>query len=128
MAYVSEVITWATHEADLKEYLEIELADTSEDFWLELWLASATELADQYLENPFKDSEGADIPLPKAVEVGVYELVKQWRLHLDKDQALTEAKTAQLTEKYGKISAELPEYRGIAVRFWRPWKLKIWLE
>ncbi len=68
-------ITWALNEEDLREYLSL---TTGEDLQLQLWLESAVECADAYLEpDTFQDEDtGADLPIPQLVLLGVYEWVR----------------------------------------------------
>ncbi len=122
MATVASQLLWATHEAALKNYLDIELADTSEDTELMLWLTHGAEACDLYLEQEF------DLPHPKAFELGVYELVKELRSQVDKNVALNRAKTGQLEEGFAAEILSIPEVERIANRFWKGYAAFRWLK
>lgn len=101
MADVQTSLPWATIKDDLKTYLGIPLLDTSQDFNLELLWAGVTAYIDTYLNNPFVDDDGVDIPIPDAVKTAAFEMMRQVLLAFDRAPGLTEVKTGDLTEKYG---------------------------
>jgi hypothetical protein len=112
---VGDLITWALNEVELKAYLGI--ADTSEDTRLELWLDSATERADLYI-----DRDDFESPIQVDLKVGVYEFVKAMRSYYLRKAGLKKAKTGMLEEEYLDKAGGGDAFE-IARPHWAPLKL-----
>lgn len=123
MTTLAEYVTWATFESKLKTYLGV--TGTAEDTQLEWYLEISAEMGDHYLGREFLDSAGGDIDPPQNTVIGCFAYVKGIRDFQRHDGAVTEKKTASLTEKYGNIAKDGGQ--DLALRqarpFWDPWKL-----
>jgi hypothetical protein len=108
---------------DLRVYLGIKPEDDSEDAVLQPWFESAITKGDLYLENPFTDDLGADLPFPEPVRVGVWEYVKALRERHDSQAGVVSVKTGQLSETRGLMGIPGGIAFLAAKKFWWPFKL-----
>ena len=69
MATVYDSLDWATWEAEFRAYVGI---PTGSDDRLERLFESGKRAADHYMNNPFVDDDGVDIPIPGEVIEGVF--------------------------------------------------------
>ncbi len=131
MANLETSLTFAAYEDELKDYLGIPLADTSEDVSLEGWWAAAVTYGDLWLDNPFVDSDGLDLPIPLGVIMGVKEwvrLARAWKLS-QVSPGVASVKTDNLTLSFGNLgdgSMPVAIFSNAAKPFWRPSRCKIW--
>ena len=58
-------------DTEVKPFLGIDPADTSIDWFLDILIAAALHAADDYLNNPFEDEDGTELPIPDDVKLGV---------------------------------------------------------
>lgn len=85
-------------------------------------LDAAKVAADQYMNNPFQDSAGDDVPIPSSVRLGVV----QWcRKRLGEQTgaerlSLTAAQTGDLSEQHA-VTLKLSD--ADVVRYWQPFRL-----
>ncbi len=125
MANIAATMSFATQgdRFALKDYLGIAPEDTGEDGRLEPWFNSAILTGDLYLENPFTDDLGVDLPFPDTVRVGVWEYVKALRERYDSQAGLTSVKTGMLAETRGLMGIAGGIAFLAAKKFWFPYKL-----
>lgn len=132
MATVSDSLTWAVVEAPLKAYLGV--SGSAEDASLQLWLASATDAADRFLNNDFVDDAGSDIPIPDAVRLGVFEWIRLARQTMGASGlpigavAVASVKTGDLSESYttvqpgGGSGVSTDRLLDAVKEHWRNWR------
>lgn len=137
MATVSESLTFAVVESALKAYLGV--SGTDEDASLRLWLASATDAADRFLNNDFEDDAGADLPIPDAVTLGVFEWIRLARQTMGTSGlpigavAVQSVKTGDLAQTYTTInpnaggSASLEGLLDAVKQHWRNYRTDIFI-
>ena len=94
MSTVSELVTWAAKETELK--LVTGIPSTVSDTLIQYWLGAATAKADEYLEQDYDDLAS----VPKGVIHGVYEYVKVLWLVQGQRPGVTTVKTGDLQESY----------------------------
>lgn len=99
---VRDVYTWATFGSTLKDLLGV--TGSEEDDALEMQLAVATVQADQFMGNPFTNTEkypnGLLIGDPLEIQKGIVFYVKTLRELEPRGFGVTSAKTDQLSEVY----------------------------
>jgi hypothetical protein len=131
MANLETSLPFATYKDELKDYLEIAIADASEDTSLEGWWNSAVRYGDLWLAQPFVDSLGADLPIPLGVIMGVKEWVRMARAwkRSGVTPGVTQTKTDNLTLSFGNVgdgSMPIAAITNAAKPHWRPSRKKIW--
>lgn len=115
---------------DLKAYLGI--SGDTENARLTIWFTSAIEAGDNYMNNLFQDSAGAEEDPPTTAVLGCYEYVKALREYWGRQAGLSERKTASLTEKYtglpaGNFASQVAGRVALqgAIQFWYQYKTDV---
>ncbi len=131
MANLETSLPFADYKDQLKNWLKILLADTSEDAFLESWWNSAVRYGDLWLKNPFIDDDGNDLPIPLGDITGVNEWVRMaraWWL-AQVSPGVSSVKTDNITISYGGVgdgSMPVATFANAAKPHWRPSRRKIW--
>lgn len=127
MATVVDTYSWGDQDDRhaLKAYLEIQPEDTTEDSMLEPWYTEALRKADEWLDEPFVDSLGVDVPHPPGIIVGVWEYVKAMRDRYGNRSGAKSVKTGQLSETYGDGGYSGAAALKAAMKHWWPHKRDI---
>ncbi|MEO1268450.1 MAG: phage head-tail connector protein, partial [Myxococcota bacterium] len=118
--------------SQLKELLGI--AGTAEDTKLQLWLDSAKEEADSYLQNPFWQQEVdaysglliysepvVELPIPSTIKLGVVEFVKGMRSMAP--VGVSEEEVGDLKRKYSRFATRDDLLREVRGTYWASHKL-----
>lgn len=116
MAAVKDTLTWAGSKAELFAVLGMQPNPQSSAV-LELLFNAAVAEADKYMENPFTDDAGADVPLPPFIKLGVYEYCRVLYAYLKAKSAHKSVKTLQLAEVFRDGTAPVAAFDA-ARGFW----------
>lgn len=123
MATVTTALKWTDVKNELFAYLG-QSPDATAEALLKLLFDAAVAAADNYLENPFVDSDGLDVAQPPTVKLGVYEYVRVLSSFLKGKAHLKSVKTLQLAETFRDDKA--PDAAQRAARgFWVESKLDL---
>ncbi len=102
---------------EMKVLLGMDALDTSLDTSLALLIAAGKELADQYLNNPFLDADGDELPIPAAIKLGLVDFIQS---ELDRPpEGAVYVKTGDIAVRYRDGN----EFSEDTLRHWTPYRL-----
>lgn len=139
MATVNASMTWLVFETRVRSSVGVPVGD---DDRLKGLFASAKNAADQWLANPFTDSDGVDIPIPGGIYDGfdtaaVVEGVMSWISSMYKstgvtgpDPNVTSVRIGDNSIGYAGSAATRNEPGKIAMQAasssWAPFRCSLW--
>jgi len=86
---------------------------------LNLLIPASAEVADEYLNNPFQDSDGNNLAIPSAITLGRLEWIKT--MHERRPSGATAVRTGDWSQRFQ--AGETPDIPESVLRYWQQYRL-----